>query len=142
MARGLLASFCALQGLGTVVMDCNRTHATHPRWTGHARFHVVWQIATVVSLAVLECVLLWYPGPLVSERFYLAAVLASLPMLGFFLALAARGRYGGTLTEPGGVPALRVRWRGRPMQVDMNLVVEVAAVITVSIVVALYRLAG
>lgn len=139
IARILLAVFCGIQGLATIVMDLNRTHAAHPQWLGHARFHVVWQTGTVAALAILEIVLLFYPGPLPSERFYLAALLACIPMIGFFAALAARHFYGGTLSDPGGIPPVRFSWRGRQIRVDMNLVAEIAGVITVAIIVGLYH---
>jgi len=50
LARILLTAFCVVQGLATIALDLNRTHATHP----------------------------WFHGPPDAERFYLAAVLALL----------------------------------------------------------------
>ena len=138
IARILLAIFCLVQGIATVVLDLNRTHAAHPRWLGHARFHVVWQAVTAAVLAIIEACLIWMPGPYASERFYLVAVLACAPMIGFFAALMSRRIYGGTLSDPGGIPPVRVNVGGRDFQVDMNLVAEVAGVITVAGLVALY----
>jgi hypothetical protein len=120
-------------------MDLNRTHAAHPRWLGHARFHVVWQTLTVAVLAIVEACLLWMPGPFVSERFYVVAVLASAPMIGFFGALMSRRIYGGTLSDPGGIPPVRVNFSGREVQLDMNVVAEIAGAITLVILVKLYR---
>lgn len=137
-ARILLGIFCLIQGLATVILDLNRTHAAHPQWLGHARFHVVWQTTTVAVLAIVEVCLVWYPGPFVSERFYLTAILACAPMAGFFGALVSRHLYGGTLSDPGGIPPLRFKLCDREMQVDMNLVAEVAGVFTVTILVGLY----
>ena len=37
--------------LVTIKADFNKTHATNPKWTPHARFHVVWQISSYVALA-------------------------------------------------------------------------------------------
>jgi hypothetical protein len=138
-ARILLGIFCLIQGLATVILDLNRTHAAHPQWLGHARFHVVWQTITAVVLAIVEVWLVWSRGPLVSERFYVTAILASAPMAGFFGALVSRHVYGGTLSDPGGIPPVRIKLRGREMQLDMNLAAEIAGVITVAAIVGLYR---
>src|SRR5512146_990795 len=123
-ARALLGVFCVVQGLATILLDLNRTHAAHPQWLGHARFHVVWQTATVAVLAIREVGVLWLPGPYVPERFYLVAILTCAPMAGFFAALVTRRLYSGTLSDPGGIPPLRFRLRGREAPVDMNLVAE------------------
>jgi hypothetical protein len=142
VAGALLGTFCIIQGLATIVLDLNRTHAAHPRWLGHARFHVVWQTGTVAALAIFETVLLWYPAPFEPERFYLVALLACMPMFGFFAALAARRLYGGALSDPGGIPPLRFGLRGRQVELDMNLVAEVAGIVTVVILVWMYRIAS
>ena len=138
IARVLLGVFCIIQGLATVILDLNRTHAAHPQWLGHARFHVVWQTGTVAVLAIIEACLLWFPGPFVSERFYLVALLACTPMLGFFSALITRHLYGGTLSDPGGIPPLRLKLRHREMQIDLNLVAELAGIICIATLIWLY----
>jgi hypothetical protein len=140
-ARVLLTVFCVIQGFATAILDLNRTHAAHPQWLGHARFHVVWQTATVVVLAILQVCLLWLPGSLVSERFYVVALLACAPMIGFFAALVTRHLYGGTLSDPGGIPPIRLTFRGREMQFDLNLVAGIAGIITVAGIVGLFRFA-
>ena len=139
VARILLAVFCGLQGAGTVAIDMNRTHATHPHWPGHARFHVVWQTATVTALSLLEIALLLVRGPFEAQRVYLAVILAGLPMLGFFIALVLRRIYGGTLSDPGGMPPLTVAVRGMQFRVDLNGVVEAVGVALLAALVALYR---
>ena len=141
-ARTLLAAFCAIQGFATIALDLNRTHAAHPQWLGHARFHVVWQTGTTAALAIVEVALLAADGPLVSMRFYLATLLASLPMFGFFAALLTRGIYGGTLSDPGGIPSLRITVRKRQALIDLNLVAEIAGVFTVAALVAMFHGAG
>ena len=137
----LLTAFCILQGLGTIVLDLNRTHATHPQWLGHARFHVVWQTATAAALAIVECALLWISGPAEATRFHLAAVLASLPMLGFLAALFTSRIYGGTLSDPGGIPPLGVSVAGRQITVDLNLVAVITGLVVVPALAALYQFA-
>lgn len=138
----MLAAFCAIQGVATIALDLNRTHAAHPQWLGHARFHVVWQTGTTAALAIVEVWLLSFNSLHDSERFYLAALLASLPIFGFFAALLSRRLYGGTLSDPGGIPPLDIRVRGRRMRVDMNLVAEIAGALTVATLVVIFRSAS
>jgi len=142
VARVLLAIFCVVQGAATIVLDLNRTHAAHPQWLGHARFHVVWQTATVSTLAVFEVALLSLRGALESERFYLTALLASLPAIGFFVALMTRHFYGGTLSDPGGIPPVRFNFLRWQVSLDLNLAAEVAGVLTLAGVAWLFHATG
>jgi hypothetical protein len=97
IARDLLALLCGLQGLGTLAIDLGHTHATNPEWSRHARYHVVRQAISSALLSIVELVLILGAGPFREGRFYLAAILASVPMLGFFAALIGSGLYGGAL---------------------------------------------
>ena len=142
IARCLLAAFCLLQGLATVVIDLNRTHATNPAWPGHARFHLVWQTAAFAWLAVLEVPLVLVAGSLQEQRFYLAAILAGIPMLGFFSAFIARSIYKGTLSDPNGMPSLKINFQGATHRIDLNLVAEICGILTLAAIVALYRHVG
>ena len=139
IARDLLAALCGLQGLATLAIDCNRTHATNPEWPGHARFHLVWQVTTIAGLALLEVVLVLASGPFQEQRFYLAAVLASIPMLSFFAAFITRGIYKGTLSDPNGVPPATITVRGSTLRIDINLVAELCGLLALAVIIALYR---
>jgi hypothetical protein len=139
IARGLLASLCLLQGLATMAIDLGRTHATNPMWPGHARFHLVWQTAAFVWLALLEVWLLLIAGPLMDQRFYLAAILAGIPMFGFFTALISRRIYKGTLSDPNGMKPAFIKLRRSTFRIDLNLVAEVAGLLTLAAIVAFYR---
>ena len=139
MARLLLALFCAVQGASTALIDLNRTHATHPGWMGHARFHLVWQTSTIVALSLFEIALLLTPGPFLEKRFYVSAILAAVPMLGFFAALAFRKLYGGTLSDPLGMPQWVMRLRGVHLRIDLNLAAEIAAILSLAVIIAIYR---
>ncbi len=68
----------------TVVADFNKTHATNPEWTPHARFHVVWQISSYVGFGLLAFALIWWPGPLAVERLYLVALMSAIVYAAFF----------------------------------------------------------
>jgi hypothetical protein len=138
----MLAALSVLQGLATVAIDLNRTHATHPGWPGHARFHVVWQTATTALLAVAAAALVLCSGPFAAERFYLTAMLTAIPMAGFFAALAARGLYKGTLSDVNGMPTLKIRLGSSIYQIDLNLVAEIGGVVALTAIVVLYRSAG
>jgi hypothetical protein len=139
IARDLLAALCLLQGLATVAIDLNRTHATNPEWPGHARFHLVWQTAAFAWLAVLEVPLVLVAGSLQEQRFYLAAILAGVPMVGFFTAFIARSFFKGTLSDPNGMQPLRIDLRGSTLRIDLNLVAEIGGILTLAAIVALYR---
>jgi hypothetical protein len=139
MARLLLALFCAVQGASTALIDLNRTHATHPGWMGHARFHLVWQTSTVAALSLLEIALVLTPGPLLEQRFYVSALLAAVPMLGFFAALVFRKLYRGTLCDPQGMPQWIMRLRGAHLRIDLNLAAEIAGILSLAAIIALYR---
>jgi hypothetical protein len=137
----LLAAFCGLQGTATALIDLNRTHATHPGWLGHARFHLVWQTATLGLLSVFEIALVLTPGPAAKLRFYLAAILAGAPMLGFFVALFARKLYNGTSSDPGGIPPWTVYVRRTQFRIDLNVVTELLGLLSLAAIVAIYRAA-
>ena len=139
IACGLLAALCCLQGLATLVIDLNRTHATNPEWPGHARFHLVWQASAFAWLAPLEVVLILAAGPFQEQRFYLAAILAGIPMIGFFTAFIGRGMYRGTLSDPTGMPPATIVVRSSVFRIDLNLVAEACGAVALTAIVALYR---
>jgi len=139
IAHDLLAALCILQGSATMAIDLNRTHATNPLWPGHARFHLVWQTAAFAWLAVLEVVLLFSAGPFQEQCFFLAAILAGIPMLGFFCALIGRGIYRGTLSDPNGMQPVTIKVRGSDLRIDLNLVAEIVGLSALAAIVAIYR---
>ena len=128
-----------MQGLGSILVDFNRTHASNPRWTGHARFHAVWKIAMDALLAVLAVTLTFRSAPVAAERFYLAAALTAFPMLAFFAALFTRSTYGGSLHDENGIPPLPVSLNGKRLEVDLNAALEVVASIVLIAAVLLFR---
>ena len=102
LARVLLTLVTLGYGFLTILADFNNTHATHPKWTGHARFHVVWQITSYVGFGLLALALLWWPGSLAMERLYLVAVMSGIVYAAFFVALFAMPIYGGTAYDSNG----------------------------------------
>ena len=114
----------------TILADFNKTHATNPQWTPHARFHVVWQISSYAGFGLLALALIWWPGPLAIERLYLVAVMAAIVYAAFFVALLAMPIYGGAAYDNNGylpfkapVPVVAKLW-------DVNITIfSVLAVI-------------
>jgi len=117
LARVLLTLMTAGWAFATVIADFNNTHATNPKWTPHARFHVVWQISSYVGFGLLSLALIWGPGPLALERLYLVAVMGAIVYGAFFVALLAMPVYGGKVTDTNGyktfpapVPLIAKKW--------------------------------
>lgn len=137
-ARGLLTILILVQGAATVLIDFNRTHATNPSWVGHARFHLVWQTCSVAILSLVETWLVW-SNTSDSSRFYLAAALAAVSLLGFLFAQAARRVYGGTLHDSNGILPLRLRLGGRIIEVDGNAAAVYCAIPVLIFIVALFH---
>ena len=138
VARLIVTSIAAGQGIVPVFIDLNRTHATHPLWPGHARFHLVQQVFTLLPAAAIEMALLWWPGPLLAGRFYIAAVFTATPLAGFLIAALARPLYGGALHDPNGIQPVRLHIGSRQMVFDMNVPIVVAASVLLIAAVVLF----
>ena len=102
LARILLTLTTLGYALVTIKADFNRTHATNPKWTPHARFHVVWQILSYAGVGLVALYLIWSGGPGSAERLYLAAALSVAVYGGFFGAVLSRPMYGGSLYDDNG----------------------------------------
>lgn len=116
-ARILFTLVTAGWAFATVIADFNKTHATNPKWTGHARFHVVWQISSYVGFGLLALALIWWPGPLAFERLALVALMSAIVYAGFFAAVFAMPLYGGAAYDDNGyqpfaapVPLIAKSW--------------------------------
>ena len=119
LPRILLSLVTVGYGIGLIVADLNRTHATNPDWTGHARFHVVWQVLSYTGFAAIALYLIWMPAADWLGRFYLAAGFAVVIFVSFFLALMFRAGYRGTIYDPNGVQPMVLGG----MRVDTNIFV-------------------
>jgi hypothetical protein len=120
LARILLTLATIGYGVITVKADFNRTHATNPLWTPHARFHVVWQIISYVGLGLIAFALIWAPGAYRVERLYLAAGFAAVVYGAFFIALATMPVYGGRTYDANGYQPFTLNIGG-PRLMDVNV---------------------
>lgn len=140
LARSIVTAIAAGQGIAPVFIDLNRTHATNSLWPGHARFHLVQQVFTLLPLSIIEVALIWCPGPALAQRFYLAALLTATPLAGFLVATLARSGYRGALYDPNGIQPLRIHIGEREIAVEINIVLITAASLLLIAAVILFRM--
>lgn len=55
--------------LAALKIDLHRSYATNPLWTGHPRFHVVWQVLNLALAGLVEVGLIWWLRPGAEARF-------------------------------------------------------------------------
>lgn len=140
LARVLLTLTTAGWGFATVLADFNKTHATNPKWTPHARFHVVWQINSYVGFGLLALVLIWWPGQLALERLYLVAIMSVIVYGAFFASLIAMPVYGGGAYDDNGyqpfaapVPLISKTWDVNVTIFCVQVALLTAAILTILI---------
>jgi MFS family permease len=133
IARVLLTLATLGYGAITIKADFNKTHATNPQWTPHARFHVVWQILSYSGIGLIALGLTWLNGPLPRERLYLAAALAIVMYAAFFIAALARPVFAGKLYDENGYLPFRPPVGPDNWRWDLNVTVfTIMAVITIA----------
>ena len=138
-ARSIVSAIAAGQGIVPLFIDLNRTHATNPLWPGHARFHLVNQVFSLLPAAAVQVALLWWPGEAMRARFYLAAVLTATSVAGFAIATLARPLYGGALRDPNGIQPARLQFVRREIVLDLNLVLVIGAWVLLAAAVIVFR---
>ena len=139
LARILFSLMTAGWAVLTVFADFNKTHATNPKWTPHARFHVVWQISSYVGFGMLAFALIWWPGPLAVERLCLVALMGTIVYAAFFAALIAMPVYGGAAYDDNGyqpfnapIPIIAKKWDANVTIFCVQLVILAAGILTVT----------
>jgi len=139
LARILLTLVTLGYGFATILADFNKTHATNPKWTPHARFHVVWQISSYVGFGLLAFALIWWPGPLAAERLYLVALMGAIVYAAFFAVLIAMPVYGGRAYDDNGyqpfkapIPIISKNWDANITAFSIQLVILAAGVLALA----------
>jgi len=139
IARLLFSLVTVGWGVLTVVADFNKTHATNPAWTPHARFHVVWQVLSYVGFGLLAFALIWWPGPFAVERLYFVALMGAIVYAAFFAALIAMPIYGGAAYDENGyqpfsapIPIIAKRWDANITAFSVQLIILAAGLVAVS----------
>jgi hypothetical protein len=139
IARILFTLMTAGYAALTVIADFNKTHATNPEWTPHARFHVVWQILSYVGFGLLALALIWWSGPLAVKRLYLVALMGAIVYAAFFAALDRDANLWRGRLRPKPLPALQgatadfcQRWDANITAFSIQLVILAAGLLAVS----------
>lgn len=117
----LLTSANVLITGAPLAADLNRTHATNPLWTGHARYHVVWQVLSYANLGILNLYLIWSdPSP---TRLAVSCAILSCIIIGFFMTAFNIKRFGGAFYDVNGyLPFARPTIWGKQIELDVNSV--------------------
>lgn len=103
------------------LFDFNESHATNPSWTGHARYHVIWQVSSYDYIAILSLYLIWTAG-VDAGQLWIPALLCLFIYGGFWTALLTRKAYGGVLQdEVNGVPEFSYNILGWKFAIDANV---------------------
>jgi hypothetical protein len=115
-SRILITIVTLMYGIIPPLVDLTETHVFHPDWTSHARFHMVWLLATNSGFAILALYLMWMSRLDAQFRIRAGGIIGLIVLGGFFVSALTSSVYGGSLVDPvGGVPPI--------MGIDANLFV-------------------
>ena len=116
ISRILITIATLVYGVIPLLVDLSDTHAFHPDWPAHARFHMVWLLGTNSALAILALYLMWVSNLEGAIRVRIAGIIGLCVFGGFVISTLTRKFYGGALVDlVGGVPPV--------MGTDANLLV-------------------
>ena len=106
-------------GLVAPLIDFNESHATNPLWTGHARFHLVWQVSAMILTSIIAFLLLWFFESFIS--LIIVFSLAYVWIFSFFASLVSMKIYDGKLNDINGVPPIEINLASRKILIDRNV---------------------
>jgi hypothetical protein len=119
--------------------DFNKTHATNPLWTGHARFHVVWQVLSYAGVGTLSLYLIWTNGPAYLSQLRLACILPAVVYGAFFTTYFSMRLFGGRAHDDNGYLPIPVRLFGARLSLDLNFTVFGVLVLLLIVAIASIR---
>ena len=119
ISKVLLSLICIGFGTITPLIDFNESHATNPLWTGHARFHLVWQVNAMIFTAVLSILLLWI---FYSMSNHLIVILLNfLWIFSFYVTVFGIKLFDGELNDINGVPPVFINLLSKRYEIDRNI---------------------
>ena len=136
IARVILSALCLALAVIAPLIDFNESHATNPLWTGHARFHLVWQVNAMIITAILSLVMLW---AYYSFSNHLIVILLNfLWIISFYASVLGMKLYDGELNDINGVPPVLIKILGREYEIDRNIQAITGGLFVNSYAVALF----
>lgn len=102
------------------IADLNKTHATNPLWTPHARLHVVWSSMSYLALGALSIYFIWFHEGDQKQALYLVMLFGLFVMGGFFIAYFTVKLYGGSSYDQNGYPPFTLNLFGSKITLDAN----------------------
>ena len=104
----LMTIAALIYGFVPPLADFNPTHVFNPLWTAHSKFHVVWQVFITFALSILGLYLLWIKKVEAEKDFSIniSFVLGLIVLGGFITNALVTHLYGGSLSDPNGVPPI------------------------------------
>lgn len=121
VARIIFSLIAIAISIGPMVADFNKTHATNPLWTPHARFHVVWQVLTQAGVSMIILTLLWLPAADQITHTWIAVCLLYVWFIAFYATLASMSLFEGSLKDVNGIKPWHWKLFGKTYLVDTNL---------------------
>lgn len=96
----ILLTITAFEFFGPIARDFNASHAWNPDWDPHARFHLVWQLATMGTSGIVNLWLIWFRSPRTVANLWLSVLWQATTIGGFWISVLLVPVYGGKVTMP------------------------------------------
>jgi hypothetical protein len=126
-ANGLARILLTITTIGFSIVpmfaDLNKTHATNPLWTPHARFHVVWQVLSYGGIGIISMMLLWRDGGDYLTQLYLVLGMCASVYAAFFTTYFAMPMFGGKAYDENGYLPIPINLGGLKIDIDLNFTV-------------------
>ena len=119
--------------------DFNKTHATNPLWTPHARYHVVWQVLSYFGIGLIAQAMLWQDLGDYVKQLNLVLGLSVAVFGAFFATYVAMPLFGGKAHDVNGYLPIKAKLGPINLSIDLNVTVFGAFVIILAIGAALIR---
>lgn len=127
----MLTALLAGQSLVPLFIDLNRLRAIASSEQVYVWSRLVRKRLNPALAGIVEVAFIWWPGPALSQRFYLVSVLAAIPIVVFFVSQFSR-RLREILEDPNRPPRSRISVFGKVVKFNIYVVlVPIAAILLV-----------